>query len=70
MAPESHDHGPITARRIPASEYEQYGPTFLEDLKNQGKVAEVAENWTIDQLRRLPPSVKYLLYPNGDLQHL
>jgi hypothetical protein len=70
MTPESHDHGPITSRRIPAAEYEQYGPAFLEDLKNQGKVAEVAENWTIDQLRNLPPSVKYLLYPNGDLQHL
>jgi hypothetical protein len=70
MAPESYDHGPVPSRRIPAAEYEQYGPTFLKDLKDQHKVAEVDESWTIDQLRSLPPSVKYLLYPNGDLQHL
>jgi hypothetical protein len=70
MVPESDDHGPIPSRRIPAAEYRQYGPTFLQDLKDQNKVAAVDENWTIDQLRRLPPTVKYLLYPNGDLQHL
>lgn len=67
MDPENSDHGPVAARRIPANEYEQ---SFLAALKAQQKVAAVGENWTMEQLRALPPDVKYLLYPNGDLQRL
>jgi hypothetical protein len=67
MAQDNFEHGPVAARRIPANEYEQ---SFLRDLKAQKKVAAVDESWTTEQLRGLPPGVKYLLYPNGDLQRL
>ena len=65
MASDNHDHGPIMPRRIPAAEFERdHGP-----MKGN-EVFDVNENWTIDQLRALPPSVKYLRYPNGDVQRL
>lgn len=67
MSPASDDHGPLAARRIPASEYDA---SFLSNLKAQHKVAAVDDSWTAEQLRSLPPNVKYLLYPNGDLEHL
>lgn len=65
MVSDNHDHGPIMPRRIPAAEFDRdHGP--MKD----NEVFDVNENWTIDQLRTLPPSVKYLRYPNGDVQRL
>ncbi|MGY8662412.1 hypothetical protein Q3C01_08595 [Bradyrhizobium sp. UFLA05-109] len=67
MGPETHDHDPVRAERIPATKYDAQ---FLDKLKAQQKVAPVDENWTDDQLRSLPPNISWLLYPNGDLQRL
>lgn len=65
MASDSSDHGPLSPRRIPAAEFERdHGP-----MKGN-EVFDVHENWTADQLRSLPGNVKYLRYPNGDIQHL
>jgi hypothetical protein len=65
MASDGQDHGPLAPRRIPAAEFERdHGPV------GDNEVFHVGENWTVDQLRNLPASVKYLRYPNGDIQHL
>jgi hypothetical protein len=65
MVSDNHDHGPIMPRRIPAAEFERdHGP-----MKGN-EVFDVGDNWSIDQLKGLPASVKYLRYPNGDVQHL
>ena len=65
MASNNDDHGPMAPRRIPAVEFErEHGPMKVNE------VFDVDENWTIGQLRALPSSVKYLRYPNGDVQHL
>lgn len=66
MTAENRDHGPLRPDRIPASPE----TTALLSRLNRDEVAAVEENWTADQLRRLPPTVKWLVYPNGDLQRL
>jgi hypothetical protein len=68
VAPENYDHGPLPATRIPAAEFEREHDIGL--LIKQGKVANVDENCTIGQLRALPASVRYIRYPNGDVQRL
>jgi hypothetical protein len=65
MALDNNNHGPVAPRRIPAAEFErEHGPMKMNE------VFDVGENWTIDQLRAAPASVKYLRYPTGDVQHL
>jgi len=67
MVQDNHDHDRVRPDRIPATNYDA---SFLNDLKAQQKVAQVDENWTADKLRTLPANVRWLLYPNGDLQRL
>ena len=64
--PDADDHGPLRPKRIPPSEYTS---KFLTDLQVQKQVLPVREGWEAEG-GSLPPGVKWVIYPNGDLQRL
>ncbi len=61
------DHGWRQPERIPAT---KYTPKFLSDRQAQGQVLEVDEGWTLDEQHKLPPGIRWVLYPNGDLMNV
>jgi hypothetical protein len=46
----------------------EYKPRFLHDLRARGQVMEVDEGWK--EGSAVPPGIKWVLYPNGDLLHI
>jgi hypothetical protein len=61
------DHPARPAERVPAT---QYTPKFLSDLQARHQVHDVEEGWTVDQQHKLPPGIRWVRYPNGDLMRV
>lgn len=61
------DHAARPAERTPAT---QYTDRFLSDLRARHQVLEVEEGWTFDEQHALPPGIRWVRYPNGDLMRV
>jgi hypothetical protein len=57
------DPGWQRPQRIPAT---QYTAKFLSDLQARRHVLSVDDSWT-PGTEELPPGIRWVLYPNGDL---
>lgn len=55
---------PVKSERVSPT---QYTSKFLSDERARGHVLAVDEDWNPDQSRTLPPGIRWVLYPNGDL---
>jgi hypothetical protein len=64
--PNSNEHGPTRAERIPRSKYSE---EFLRGLQITNKVHSVGDDWDGDA-SKFPPHVNWVIYPNGDLERV
>lgn len=62
----AYHHGPLERARIPRAQVE---PTFLRSLEASGQLRKVPDGWD-PATSDLPPSVTWILHPNGDLERL
>jgi hypothetical protein len=61
-----YEHGPKPAQRISRGDYTE---DFLRGLQIRGEVTQVNDDWN-EESSSFPPSVTWVMYPNGDLQRI
>jgi hypothetical protein len=59
-------HGPIPSSRVPRTDYTE---SFLYGLQQRNQVVSVSDSWDHDT-SKFPTSVRWVMYPNGDLERV